>query len=45
MESRNLIAVVRKTEKGAVPFIDKILSSEDVFVIDLDEFDNVDYWE
>ncbi len=44
MESRNLIAVVRKTEKGAVPFIDKILSREDAFVIDLDDFDNADYW-
>ena len=45
MESRNLIAVVRKTEKGDVPFIDKILSRDDAFVIDLDEFDNADYWE
>ena len=45
MESRNLIAVVQKKKKGTVPFIDKILSSEDVFVIDLDEFDNADYWE
>jgi nucleoside-triphosphatase THEP1 len=45
MENRNLIAVVRKTEKGAVPFIDKILSRDDAFVIDLDKFDNADYWE
>ena len=45
MESRKLIAVVRKTEKGAVPFIDKVLSRDDAFVIDLDELDNADYWE
>jgi nucleoside-triphosphatase THEP1 len=45
MESRNLIAVVRETEKGVVPFIDKILSRDDAFVIDLAEFDNADYWE
>ncbi|MBR2028144.1 MAG: hypothetical protein IKA10_04015 [Oscillospiraceae bacterium] len=45
MESRNLIAVVRKTEKGTVPFIDEILSCGDAFVIDLDDYDNADYWD
>lgn len=45
MESKKLLAVVRKIEKGTVPFIDKILSRSDVFVIDLDDFENADYWE
>ena len=45
MESQKLIAVVRKTEKGAVPFIDEILSRKDAFVIDLDDYDNDDYWD
>lgn len=45
MEKKQLVAVVRKTEKGKVPFIDDILSRSDVFVVDLDEYTNEDYWE
>ena len=45
MESKKLVAVVRKTEKGTVPFIDKILSCNDAFVIDLDDFENDEYWD
>ena len=45
MESKNLVAVVRKTEKGTVPFIDEILSHKDAFVIDLDCYNNEEYWD
>ena len=45
MESKKLIAVVRKLEKGIVPFIDRILEDDNAFVIDLDDFDNADYWD
>ena len=45
MDAKKLLAVVRKTEKGAVPFIDEILSRSDAFVIDLDDYDNADYWD
>ena len=45
MKVKKLIAVVRKTEKGTVPFIDEILSRSDAFVIDLDGYDNADYWD
>lgn len=45
MDAKKLMAVVRKTEKGAVPFIDEVLSRSDAFVIDLDDYDNSDYWD
>ena len=45
MESKKMLAVVRKTQKCAVPFIDETLSREDAFVIDLDNYDNSYYWD
>ena len=45
MDTKKLMAVVRKTEKGAVPFVDEVLSRSDAFVIDLDDYDNADYWD
>lgn len=44
-ETKRLLAVVRKTAKGTVPFIDEILSQSDAFVVDLDNYDNADYWD
>ena len=45
MERKKLIAIVRKTQKGAVPFIDEMLSHSDTFVIDLDNYNNSEYWD
>ena len=45
MEEKHLIAVVRKTEKGKVPFIDCLLSREDVYILDLDQYDTTEYWD
>ena len=45
MEQKKLVAAVRKEAKGRVPFIDTILSRNDVFIIDLDDYDSSNYWE
>ena len=45
METKHLAAVIRKMEKGKVPFVDNILSRDDIFVLDLDEYDTSEYWD
>lgn len=45
MEHKNVIAVIRKTYKGQVPFIDRLMERQDVFVLDLDNFDKTEYWD
>lgn len=45
MEERQLAAVVRKTDRGKVKFIDEIISRSDVFIFDLDDYDSADYWD
>ncbi|MBE6887824.1 MAG: hypothetical protein E7484_05335 [Ruminococcaceae bacterium] len=45
MEEKHLVAVIRKMEKGKVPFVDDILSREDVYILDLDDYDTSEYWD
>lgn len=44
MASKQLVAVIRKMDKGKVPFADDILSRDDVFILDLDDYDTSEYW-
>ena len=45
MEAKQLVAVIRKMEKGKVPFVDDILSRKDVYILDLDQYDTSEYWD
>ena len=45
MEAKQLVAVIRKMEKGKVPFVDDILSRKDVYILDLDKYDTSEYWD
>ena len=45
MNNKQLVAVIRKMEKGKVLFVDDILSREDVFILDLDDYDTDEYWD
>ena len=45
MEAKQLIAVIRKMDKGKVPFADNILGRDDVCILDLDDYDTAEYWD
>lgn len=45
LECKKVIAVVRKTYKDQVEFLDRLMAREDAFILDLDNFDKTEYWD
>lgn len=45
LDKKQVLAVIRKLEKGKVLFIDELIERDDVFILDLDNYDKEQYFD